>query len=97
MNGGIFDKIKIRHVLILKLFEENFMESLKGTIFDVRRFATHDGDGIRTTFFFKAVRYFVRGVTIPKASALKNARFTLKKNVFIAAVVPKFHSAAALL
>ena len=29
------------------------MESLKGTIFDVRRFATHDGDGIRTTVFFK--------------------------------------------
>lgn len=29
------------------------MESLTGTIFDVRRFATHDGDGIRTTVFFK--------------------------------------------
>lgn len=29
------------------------MENLTGTIFDVRRFATHDGDGIRTTVFFK--------------------------------------------
>lgn len=26
---------------------------MNGTIFDVRRFATHDGDGIRTTVFFK--------------------------------------------
>ena len=26
---------------------------LKGTIFDIRRFSTHDGDGIRTTVFFK--------------------------------------------
>ena len=29
------------------------MEKIYGTIFDVRRFATHDGDGIRTTVFFK--------------------------------------------
>ena len=29
------------------------MDKLYGTIFDVRRFATHDGDGIRTTVFFK--------------------------------------------
>lgn len=29
------------------------MGNLNGTIFDVRRFATHDGDGIRTTIFFK--------------------------------------------
>lgn len=29
------------------------MENLTGTIFDVRRFSTHDGDGIRTTVFFK--------------------------------------------
>ncbi|MBR1419967.1 MAG: glycyl-radical enzyme activating protein [Selenomonadaceae bacterium] len=35
------------------IFRENDMENLKGTIFDVRRFATHDGGGIRTTVFFK--------------------------------------------
>ncbi|MBE8951246.1 MAG: glycyl-radical enzyme activating protein [Quinella sp. 3Q1] len=29
------------------------MDKINGTIFDVRRFATHDGDGIRTTVFFK--------------------------------------------
>lgn len=27
--------------------------SMRGTIFDIRRFSTHDGDGIRTTVFFK--------------------------------------------
>jgi len=29
------------------------MTALKGTIFDIRRFSTHDGDGIRTTVFLK--------------------------------------------
>ncbi len=29
------------------------MTTLKGTIFDIRRFSTHDGDGIRTTVFLK--------------------------------------------
>lgn len=28
-------------------------ENLQGTIFDIRRFSTHDGAGIRTTVFFK--------------------------------------------
>lgn len=28
-------------------------EKVEGTIFDIRRFSTHDGDGIRTTVFFK--------------------------------------------
>lgn len=27
--------------------------SLTGRIFDIRRFSTHDGDGIRTTIFLK--------------------------------------------
>ncbi len=29
------------------------MDSIKGNIFDIKRFAVHDGDGIRTTVFFK--------------------------------------------
>lgn len=29
------------------------MEQHKGTIFDIRRFSTHDGEGIRTTIFLK--------------------------------------------
>lgn len=28
-------------------------ENIKGKIFDIRRFSTHDGEGIRTTIFFK--------------------------------------------
>lgn len=28
-------------------------KKIKGTIFDIRRFSTHDGDGIRTTLFLK--------------------------------------------
>ncbi len=28
-------------------------ETIAGTVFDIRRFSTHDGDGIRTTVFFK--------------------------------------------
>lgn len=29
------------------------MSTIKGNIFDIKRFAVHDGDGIRTTVFFK--------------------------------------------
>ena len=39
----------------MKSLQEQAMEIFKmeGTIFDIRRFSTHDGDGIRTTVFFK--------------------------------------------
>ena len=30
-----------------------YMDNIKGNIFDIKRFAVHDGDGIRTTVFFK--------------------------------------------
>ena len=33
--------------------EEGQMSELTGTIFDIKRFAVHDGPGIRTTVFFK--------------------------------------------
>lgn len=32
---------------------ENVMQQLKGRIFEIKRLAIHDGDGIRTTVFFK--------------------------------------------
>ncbi|UYZ35364.1 glycyl-radical enzyme activating protein [Clostridium beijerinckii] len=32
---------------------EKYYRSLTGRIFDIRRFSTHDGDGIRTTIFLK--------------------------------------------
>lgn len=39
----------------MKLLREQVMEIFKmeGNIFDIRRFSTHDGDGIRTTVFLK--------------------------------------------
>lgn len=39
----------------MKLLPEQAMEisKMEGTIFDIRRFSTHDGDGIRTTVFLK--------------------------------------------
>lgn len=39
----------------MRLLPEQAMETSKmeGTIFDIRRFSTHDGDGIRTTVFLK--------------------------------------------
>ena len=37
----------------MKLSQEQAMTASKGYIFDIKRFATHDGKGIRTTVFFK--------------------------------------------
>ena len=35
-------------------------------ISDIKRFAVHDGDGIRTTVFLRGARFAVGGVTIPR-------------------------------
>lgn len=48
----------IEEVMQLKVPEEVAkgamnMFNMNGTIFDIRRFSTHDGEGIRTTVFFK--------------------------------------------
>ena len=37
----------------MKLLRERVMMQSKGLIFDIKRFATHDGSGIRTTVFLK--------------------------------------------
>lgn len=37
----------------MKLSQGQVMTTSKGYIFDIKRFATHDGKGIRTTMFFK--------------------------------------------
>ena len=38
----------------MKLLQEHLMEKYKmGQVFDIRRFSTHDGEGIRTTAFLK--------------------------------------------
>ena len=37
----------------MKSSPEQVMTKSKGIVFDIKRFATHDGNGIRTTMFFK--------------------------------------------
>lgn len=40
---------------------------MKGNIFEIKRFAVHDGPGIRTTVFSRAVRLAACGATIRRA------------------------------
>lgn len=42
------------------------MSEDKGLVFDIKRFAVHDGAGIRTTVFLKAAPFVVNGVKIQK-------------------------------
>ena len=44
---------------------------MKGTIFDIRRFSTHDGDGIRTTVFFKGCPLSCVGGQNPEGISLR--------------------------
>jgi pyruvate formate lyase activating enzyme len=38
-----------------------------GEIFDIKKYAIHDGPGIRTTVFLRAAPFHAGGATIPKA------------------------------
>ena len=37
----------------MKLLKEQLMKISKTLVFDIKRFAIHDGSGLRTTVFFK--------------------------------------------
>ena len=37
----------------MKLLREQPMTTSKYLVFDIKRFAVHDGEGLRTTIFFK--------------------------------------------
>lgn len=39
---------------------------MTATVFEIKRFAVHDGDGIRTTVFLRGALYGACGVTIPR-------------------------------
>lgn len=48
----------------MKSSKGQIMTTSKGYIFDIKRFATHDGKGIRTTVFFKDAPFVVSGAKI---------------------------------
>ena len=39
-------------------------------IFNIQKFSTHDGDGVRTTIFFKGCPYAVCGATTRRVSII---------------------------
>lgn len=42
------------------------MDEIFANIVDIKRFAVHDGDGIRTAVFLRGARSVVAGAIIPK-------------------------------
>ena len=63
------------------------MTTSKALVFDIKRFAVHDGDGIRTTISLKVVPFIVYGVKIPRVYHHKDNLFIFKTIVYIVAVV----------
>lgn len=55
------------------------MQGCNGTIFDVRRFSTHDGDGIRTTVFFKGCPLQCKWCHNPEGIATKRRPLFFEK------------------
>ena len=56
------------------------ISNLKGNIFDIRRFSTHDGDGLRTTVFFKGCNLLCVWCQNPEGIPLKRMPMYLKNN-----------------
>ena len=60
INRWQFVLLVIQHTLLnllasykMKLLKEQLMKISKALVFDIKRFAIHDGSGLRTTIFFK--------------------------------------------
>lgn len=60
--------------------QEQVMEIFKmtGKVFDIRRFSTHDGDGIRTTVFLKGCPLKCVWCQNPEGISIRKDQFILK-------------------
>lgn len=59
------------------------MES-KGCIFNIQKFSTNDGPGIRTTVFLRVARCTAAGVPIPNHKLRSRKFFGIYQNVYVA-------------
>ena len=69
---------------------EKIEDSRKALVFDVKRFAVHDGAGLRTTVFFKGCPLRCKWCQNPKGYLQRKDRYTSKIAVFIVEYAKKF-------
>ena len=54
----------------------------KGMVFNIQKFSIHDGPGIRTTVFLKAVRFAAAGVPIRSLSFQRHRYYMMHLFVY---------------
>lgn len=64
----------------MKLLRERVMKNSKAYVFDINRFATHDGHGIRTTIFFKGCPLRCSWCQNPEGLSIKQRPIYFQKN-----------------
>lgn len=64
--------------------------SKKALVFDIKRFAVHDGAGLRTTVFFKGCPLRCKWCQNPEGLSTKKDRFILRIAAFIVEFAKKF-------
>ena len=52
-----------------------------GKIFDIKRYAIHDGPGIRTTVFFKGCSLHCRWCHNPESQSFEEVKMTVKQKL----------------
>ena len=61
----------------MKSLKGQHMTTSKALVFDIKRFAVHDGDGIRTTIFFKGCPlhciWCQNPISVPKSNTFLKA------------------------
>ena len=71
----------------MKSLKGQHMTTSKALVFDIKRFAVHDGDGIRTTIFFKGCPLHCIWCQNPEVYHHEDNLFIFKTIVYIVAVV----------